>query len=83
MQTPGRHVIIGQAHQLFSSLNPFLKHLHFQHMKFRRSSSRVLPQKEKLNTTSVFSPFSCLQSIHPVERRLVSLLHRHVLQPHG
>ena len=23
------------------------------------------------------------QSVHPVQRRLVSLLHRHVLQPHG
>lgn len=54
MQTPGRHVIIGQRHQPFSSL----RHLHFHHMKFHRSSSRVLPQKEKLNTTSVFSPFS-------------------------
>lgn len=54
MQTPGRHVIIGQRHQPFSSLC----HLHFHHMKFHCSSSRVLPQKEKLNTTSVFSPFS-------------------------
>lgn len=54
MQTPGRHVIIGQRHQPFSSL----RHLHFHHMKFHRSSSRVLPKKEKLNTTSVFSPFS-------------------------